>query len=81
MAAATLTSVVLRYIFFGIILFTIITAISETVVPLTTYGNYESQAKGDDGRLKVESAEIVADYGYWNPNPMFGGGKAGPIHH
>ena len=79
MTTSTLTSVVLRYLFFGVMMFTIITTISVTNAP-STYGNYEYQVKGDDGHLKDDS-EIVTDYVDWSPNPIFGGGRAGLIPH
>lgn len=81
MITATLTSIsVVRYLFFGAMMFTIITMIYETNAPSTFYDNYESQVKEDEGHLKVES-EIVTDYHDWNPSPIFGRGSAGPIHH
>lgn len=80
MTTSTLTSIVLRYLFFGVMMFTIITTISENNAPSTTYGNYESQVKEDNGHLKVES-EIVTDYVDWSPSPIFGGGRAGLIPH
>lgn len=92
MAAATLASVIIRTLFFGVMMFAIITAMSETAAashsfsplsatPLTTNGNHESQVKGDHRRFKVQSEIVADDYGYWSPNPYFGGGDAGPIPH
>lgn len=91
MAGVTLASF-LYSLFFGVMTFTIITALSKTAAgsrllsplsaaPLTTpHGIHESEVQGDRSRFKVLS-EIVADYGYWNPTPVFGGGYADPIPH